>query len=487
MDTITDNFHIGIVKWYHDSVKQADYGFILNKEYNELFFHENNVISSEIDERDVVIFKVKSSQKHQDKFEAFDVRLVKSELNFSNLFSSLLQRINSEGFIDFSNKELSSVINRLLILTKDTNQNNITDNYLNEYISFLYNNYLNKNILKNDIRSIIEFNSIFPESNRNVINDILINSLQKNIIFDLWLEDITTIFPIEYIITILKSGEENLIYKLLNKSSEIERSELFNYAIKELGEINSKEKFNELKIFLDLINKFSPTYFDKYLNIAYENSTPLVRLFLWIDNYHNIFDFDSFKEYHNLLTDKDKRVFLKKTLEILNENITSFSSNELISLYINKSTKKDIVIHIIDEIKECAFKIQDVLINEILNIIPTFLRLELWIDNIHEVLDFHEYKLLTLGLNSDDQKKFLKKVFSYIHGKKVFLTIEDLLTINTIDYKISKELQDFDNTKIDYSISIILNLISELYNDNFRINSKSDSIRYCNLPLVRNI
>ena len=268
MDTITDNFHIGIVKWYHDSVKQADYGFILNKEYNELFFHENNVISSEIDERDVVIFKVKSSQKHQDKFEAFDVRLVKSELNFSNLFSSLLQRINSEGFIDFSNKELSSVINRLLILTKDTNQNNITDNYLNEYISFLYNNYLNKNILKNDIRSIIEFNSIFPESNRNVINDILINSLQKNIIFDLWLEDITTIFPIEYIITILKSGEENLIYKLLNKSSEIERSELFNYAIKELGEINSKEKFNELKIFLDLINKFSPTYFDKYLNIV---------------------------------------------------------------------------------------------------------------------------------------------------------------------------------------------------------------------------
>ena len=93
---------------------------------------------------------------------------------------------------------------------------------------------------------------------------------------------------------------------------------------------------------------------------------------------------------------------------------------------------------------------------EILFSCSTYHKLVLWLEDYHEELDFDKYKIFTATLNSDDQKKFVKKPLKYIHEGKSNISVENLTSINFINY----------DKKLDYSTSIILNTISELNNKN---------------------
>lgn len=77
-------------------------------------------------------------------------------------------------------------------------------------------------------------------------------------------------------------------------------------------------------------------------------------------------------------------------------------------------------------------------------------------------MEFNEFKIYTISLSTSDQKKFVKKVLKYIHENKIEISIEELTSINTIDYNTSKLIEAVDNSKLDYSTSIMLNTISEL-------------------------
>ena len=112
--------------------------------------------------------------------------------------------------------------------------------------------------------------------------------------------------------------------------------------------------------------------------------------------------------------------------------------------------------------KEFAIEQHEKILNETLRICPPYYKLSLWLEDYHQSLQFEEYKLFTITLNPTDQKKFVKKVLKYIHEEKVKVSVEELTSINIIDYETSKLAEHIDNSKLDYSTSIILNTISEL-------------------------
>ncbi len=88
--------------------------------------------------------------------------------------------------------------------------------------------------------------------------------------------------------------------------------------------------------------------------------------------------------------------------------------------------------------------------------------LELWLINIHQELDFNAYKIYVGLLDSHQQQLFVKKVISYIHTGKISLSLEELSSLNVIDYETSKIGEQIDQTALDYSTSIILNTLQEL-------------------------
>ena len=69
-----------------------------------------------------------------------------------------------------------------------------------------------------------------------------------------------------------------------------------------------------------------------------------------------------------------------------------------------------------------------------------------------------------LNLQPESQKKYVKKVLSYIHSEKIELSVEDLTSLNLMDYETSKLIEQINHSHFDYSTSIILNVISELKN-----------------------
>lgn len=132
--------------------------------------------------------------------------------------------------------------------------------------------------------------------------------------------------------------------------------------------------------------------------------------------------------------------------------------------YIDTETKLETIKDILKLSKEFAYNQHDKIAKEILKICPVYYKLILWLEDLHQELNFEEYKMFTITLKPSDQVKFVKKVLKYIHDKKAEITIEELTSINIIDYETSKVAENIDNSKLDFSTSIILNTILELNN-----------------------
>lgn len=116
-----------------------------------------------------------------------------------------------------------------------------------------------------------------------------------------------------------------------------------------------------------------------------------------------------------------------------------------------------------DELAKKGFELKDDIKKQVYQISTTSVNLQLWLQDFHEYFDFDLCKPLVITLPSEVQKIFLKKVFHYIHTGRINLSIEDLTSLNVIDYEISKASEGIDGIAMDYSISILLNFIRDFY------------------------
>ena len=91
-----------------------------------------------------------------------------------------------------------------------------------------------------------------------------------------------------------------------------------------------------------------------------------------------------------------------------------------------------------------------------------FYKLQLFIADFTDNIDYDEAVLYTGILESKKQKLFFKKLIKLIEEKKLQLSLEDLNRIITIDYETSEGAREIDGVGLDFSLSIILKILNDL-------------------------
>ncbi len=206
------------------------------------------------------------------------------------------------------------------------------------------------------------------------------------------------------------------------------------------------------KIFSSIYNQLQEL-FEKYVPIELLHN-------LWVRKYYTHCQHDHIRQ--NILTETHENLTL-----IFNRCSDEDKSKILFKMvydleYINSEEKYVIVKKILTITKTFASELYERLLSVVLNTLPVYFKLNLWLDDLYEILDFNEFKLYTITLSPSNQKRFIKKVLKYIQEKKANITVEDIVSLNVIDYETSQKVLALDNIFWDYSSSILLEIISGL-------------------------
>jgi len=361
--------HIGIIKWFHDQAKDANYGFIQHNLLGEVFFHAKNITQGQdiqsFKENTIVVFNIRESKKYRGEEEAINVRLIESENDLQFLIAYLLSVLDSKSKEKASSPILASVQARIAYLFKETKKSKNQ-----QHFDYILNNIENKiktepSLGQNISYEILKLSANFPSKNHKQ----LMNTIERNISIELahsfWLQGLLKTFHLDYISSKIFTISEHDKRSIFNKCSIEEKSTIFKKILFDLDRINDDNKLKTLKTTINLSVEYKNNEHDKFLLAALE-------------------------------------------------------------------------------------------------ICPDYYKLQLWLENYHEILDFNAYKLYIITLSPQDQKRFVKKVVKYIHEGKSTVTVDDITSITVMDFDTSKMIGKVDSLHLDYSTSIILNIISEL-------------------------
>ncbi len=373
--------YIGLVKWFHDSVKNANYGFIQHAILGDLFFHERSIEQGQninaFVEDEVVVFVSQASKKYDGKLEAIQVKLLSTEDDINFLFNHFLSILTERGKYSDYNQIQKEVHSRIHKLLKATTDSKTSDTLFKTYSAFV-SVKLDTDIKLNTsfLKGLFNVCKYFFPSNYDEISRTIETKVSSEIAHTLWLEKYLGTCQIDYISNFILSADKNTQGNIFNLCSEDDKANIFFRVIYLFENIDNDFKLETIKNFLKLSQEFASNQHDKILK-------------------------------------------------------------------------------------------------EAIRICPPYYKLMLWLEDIHEELNFEEYKMFTIVLKPSDQRKFVKKTLKYIHEEKATISIDALTSINIIDYETSKLSEEIDNSKLDYSTSIILNVISEL-NKKTNIETRTD-------------
>jgi hypothetical protein len=362
--------YIGLVKWFHDQSRDANYGFIQHAKLGDLFFHERSIepgqAISAFRENAIVVFTAQESQKHKDKLEAVGVKYLDTETDLDFLFNHFLSILSEKGrYSDYNIIQKGVHIKITSLLEKATEKGTV------EQLFERFQNFLNIHLQSESIadeeylKGLLKICKSFFHDNYKLISDLIEKKISAELAHKLWLDSFIETCQLDFIASTILSATQQTRQTIFGKCTEEEKSSIFFKVLNNFENIDTESKLEILKEFLKLSKEFAAEQHEKILTTT-------------------------------------------------------------------------------------------------INYCPEHFKLNLWLEDYHETLDFNSYKLYTITLSPEDQKKFVKKVLKNIHEKKANISVEDLTSLNVIDFKTSKLAEQVDETHLDYSTSIILNVISEL-------------------------
>jgi len=554
--------YIGLVKWFRDQARDANYGFIQHAKLGDLFFHERSIEHGQdinsFRENAIVVFVAQESKKHKGKLEAVGVKYLDSETDLNFLLSHFLSILSEKGkYSDYITiqKGVHSKIASLL----QTSTNKKINEQLFERFKIYVTEQLQLIAITDEeyIKILLKVaKSLFPDDYIK-ITDIVEKYVSIELAHKLWLDSFTETFQINYVARIILSESEQTKQRIFSRCTENDINQLFEPFQKHIIEkIHSNITDNEFENILKVSKKFFFTKYDQITEIVEKNISVELAHKLWLDSFtetcqinyvagiilsesdskkRKIFSrcteneinqlFEPFKkhiiekiqsnitdnEFENILKVSKNFFFTKydQITEIVEKNIsvelahklwldsfietcqidyiasiilsaadqtqrtilTRCSENDITNIFfkvlyiidkIDTDDKLKIVKQLLSLSKAYATKQHEKVIAETIKNCADCFKLSLWLEDYHDTLDFHTYKLYTVTLSPKDQKRFVKKVLKYIHEEKTNISVEDLTSLNVMDFDTSKLVEQIDNSKLDYSTSIILNVISDL-------------------------
>ncbi|MEZ4776909.1 MAG: cold shock domain-containing protein [Bacteroidia bacterium] len=362
--------YIGLVKWFHDQARDANYGFIQHAKLGDLFFHERSIEQgqdiSSFRENAIVVFAAQESKKHKDKLEAVRVKYLDTETDLNFLFSHFLSILTEKGkYSDYNTIQKGVHLKITSLLEKATNKGIV------EQLFERFQNYVNGQLQTESIadeeylKGLLKVCKSFFPDNYNQISDRIEKNISVELAHKLWLGSFIDTCQISFVASFILSATEQTKRIIFGKCSEEDKSNIFFKVLYNFENIDTEPKLKIIKEFLKLSKEFAAEQHEKILTAT-------------------------------------------------------------------------------------------------INACPDYFKLNLWLEGYHETLDFNSYKLYTITLSPADQKKFVKKVLKNIHEEKANISVEDLTSLNVIDFETSKLAEQVDESHLDYSTSVILNVISEL-------------------------
>lgn len=460
--------YIGLVKWFHDKAKDANYGFIQHAMLGDLFFHESNIEQGQnIDsfrENVIIVFFTQESKKHKDKFEAINIKLLADETDIVFLFTHFLSLLKEKNNYSDYNLVQKSVHHKISILLESINDVQVREQLLSLFIDYIIRVFNSETDVNEEAsKSLLKIGKSFFKDYYSQISGLIEVQISVELAHKFWLEDYLDNCQSRFIANILFNISESERLQIFQKCTTKENEEIFSFFFDNFNKnLNSETFVNEelLRVLLKISKQYFTNHFTKIKEKIEGNISIDFAHKFWLEEYFDTCQINFIASILLVITEPDR-------IQIFQRCTTEDKSNIFFSLLYNieqidSQEKLTIVKRILDYSKKYAEEHYTKIINEILSKCPVYFSLDLWLDNYHELLNFNLFKPFIITLSPKTQKKFIKKVVNYIHDEKIDLTVEDLTSLNLINYDTSKLIEQIDHSHFDYSTSIILNVISEL-------------------------
>ncbi len=350
---------IGIVKWFQDESKNANYGFIEHSRYGDLFFHKRNIAKGQdvnsFFEDTVVVFVAQPSSKHIGKYEAIQVTRIENVQDLSFLFDQFLNVLKKLESFTKRDKIQNALFGKINILFKNSTQSKISELLFNRYQNYI-NEELNSIIISEDyLKGVLKIGKSFFLNKFEIINDLIQINISIELAHKLWLDDYLANCQINYVASIFISQPqmpeirrrvdgvigESKTQKIFNRFSENDKIQIFGALYNQLdekiklGTITENEYVNVLKI----CKEYFQEGFNSISNLVAENISDELAYKLWLEGYFVSCQFNYvaqilFSDFDELSTHHLNRTFLEGRINknIVNKILKRCSDNDKIKI-----------------------------------------------------------------------------------------------------------------------------------------------------------
>jgi hypothetical protein len=422
-----------------------------------------------------------SAHKTISKFKAVEILKIGNSLfpRFHIEFSSVIsQAITAEDHFYLWDKSLTQVLpikylinteavldeGSFIAIAQKANPDDLVNLFIFQIESFLGEDF----IQAEKIKVVFQHAKKRLGSRYERFLESVTYQLSGDLAFEFWKEELINNCPIEVVLNEWSLDKTDLTQQIFIRF-KISEKELLSKMLHDKLVANYDHKIvslKNLKFFYSLIQQnFSPEFqfelaesFLPTLNLedriqiwyhGFEENLPINAIiekysYYGPDSYVLVFDKANKDEIINFV-----RAILYEQIEELTDIERFLCIADFQQFSILKGTQLDPVIA-----------------KDFYDLCSPYLKLKLWLIDFLPFLDFGLFKPHIITLSTAEQHDFFKKVMNYIHQGKYSISVEELTSLNLIDYQLAKQLEKIDGQKLDYSLSIVLDILQTLSHEN---------------------
>lgn len=434
--------------WYFDESNSGKYGFVTLENGSDFYFKGNVVKGIEpnlLIKEDLLVVTVEEKNFYSKGYASVIYRL-EDETDLEFMFD---QTLNNKG---------SYFINKIKILWKNVAQNE-QEFFKNKISNSIDLKVATDKINLTDIITLLQLSKMANVEAINKLETFISDKLEENELFIFW-EKYAISCPFykikNQLITKLTS---NLTYniELLKRLTDSQLSEVINILFLNQLENKSSSGINKLKEIVELA-------FNADITIDLSTLDNESRFYIW---HKDIIEELPFEVVYNTLlhwysSEEEDVDILEIVAKIGEEDYKNmFAKSHLEMDTINSDVDFKLILFFLSHtpvtLKEEFSKI-------IYNKATSYYRLQLFTLDFTEEVDYNEVVIYTGLLSSESQIIFFKKIIKGIEEGVLDLSLNDLNAISTIDYQTNLYAKDIDGVGLDFTLSIIIQVLNDLSN-----------------------
>ena len=430
------------LSWFYNNQTGAEEGYLKSDELSDIYFRSNSVIGVDpydLKKGDKLVAEISSRAfEHQAKIRAKSICRLEGENDLEFLLYECLVK-NNRVIYDHTLEQVK------------TQSSEIIKQDFSNYIT----SFLSKNLI--DINQAIFIFNFCDNANINLLDDTINkvrNEFNSKDQFKFWLETSATFYLEEIKPYILDYIFENKAYEILYKLSKTEKEIVLKGVVDIF--LNNNKTNEEIA---EVLNQF----YVNSIQFDFNEYSDKQIIFLWSNDFINHSPIDIiFRRLQELSKSYDKSEIQKQEIKAIFEKASNQELKNLFSkIHFEKNeikTNQDFKLSkfFIDEVKDDNLK--QSFFNKIYTKSSDYLKLQWFVQDYTDKIDYDEVVIYTGLLDSKLQKVFFKKILMLIETHQIELSLDDLNGITTMDYETSEYAKVIDGVGLDFTLNIILKI-----------------------------